>query len=238
MAAGAAVGLPLPAEQVVPPVDLATDALHHELGRELYDQHLRQRGRRYEEFSNDDDLEEESSSPPTANRGASAGPENLGAVYGQNLGLHVSEDQLVHEFSMPPSNEFYQPEPALLDIASGGREEIPEIVPQHPVHEDVYDDVIVGRPPPWVPDALAPHCFGCTYPFTVLRRRHHCRACGGVFCGRCSSHSLPLPQIGLPHPVRVCNRCHLLMDPVQSPISEAISPTPSSPWNRSFGMVS
>jgi hypothetical protein len=58
LAAGAAAAseqLPLPAEQVIPPVDLATDALHHELGRELYEQHLRQRGRRYEEFSNDDE---------------------------------------------------------------------------------------------------------------------------------------------------------------------------------------
>ena len=124
-----------------------------------------------------------------------------GAVYGQNLGLHVSsEDHLVHEFSITNSNEFYQPEPALLDIASGGGEEIPELVPAHPVPEDVYEDELIGRPPPWVPDALAPHCFGCTNQFTVLRRRHHCRACGGVFCGRCSSHSMPLPHIGLPHP--------------------------------------
>ena len=246
LAAGAAAvdQMPLPAEQVIAPVDLATDALHHELGRELYDQHLRQRGRRYEEFSNDDDHEEESESAaaspatsPSSATNSTICPERHGAVYGQNLGLH---EQLAQEFSIPPSNEFYQPEPALLDIASGGQDEIPEIVPRsHPAHEDVEDDVIIGRPPPWVPDALAPHCFGCTYPFTVLRRRHHCRACGGVFCGRCSSHSIPLPQFGLSHPVRVCNRCHLLIEPVQSPISESISsPTPSSPWNRSFGMVS
>lgn len=235
--AAVAADLPLPAEQVIPPVDLATDALHHELGRELYDQHLRQRGRKYEEFSDDDEHEEETLTPQSSSPMTSHEPH--GAVYGQNLGLHVSEDQLVHEFSLQPSsNEFYQPEPALLDIASGGREEIPEISPVHSVPDDVYDDAVVGRPPAWVPDALAPNCFGCAFPFTVLRRRHHCRACGGVFCGRCSSHSIPLPNFGLPHPVRVCNRCHLLMDQVQSPISNPASPAQSSSWNRSFGMVS
>ena len=124
--ANGGIDLPLHAEQVIPPVDLATDALHHELGRELYDQHLRQRGRRYEEFSNDDEHEEDSATSSQAGsvpRAASNTEEPHGAVYGQNLGLHVSGEQLVHEFSMPPSNEFYQPEPALLDIASGGGED-------------------------------------------------------------------------------------------------------------------
>lgn len=35
-------------------------------------------------------------------------------------------------------------------------------------------------PPPWVPDELAPRCMSCESPFTVVRRRHHCRNCGKV----------------------------------------------------------
>ncbi|CAA9997517.1 unnamed protein product [Nesidiocoris tenuis] len=32
--------------------------------------------------------------------------------------------------------------------------------------------------PSWVPDQAAPTCMSCTAPFTVVRRRHHCRNCG------------------------------------------------------------
>ena len=59
-------------------------------------------------------------------------------------------------------------------------------------------------PPAWIPDTDAPNCMGCHEPFTFVKRRHHCRACGKVFCGRCSSHFMPLPQFGLDRPVRVC----------------------------------
>lgn len=32
----------------------------------------------------------------------------------------------------------------------------------------------------------------CRAMFTMIRRRHHCRDCGGLFCGACSSKRLPL----------------------------------------------
>ncbi|XP_014241628.1 lateral signaling target protein 2 homolog [Cimex lectularius] len=63
--------------------------------------------------------------------------------------------------------------------------------------------------PSWVPDQAAPSCMYCTSPFTVVRRRHHCRNCGKVFCARCSSNSVPLPRYGHLKPVRVCNRCFI-----------------------------
>ncbi len=31
-----------------------------------------------------------------------------------------------------------------------------------------------------------------------------------MFCGRCSGHSIPLPQFNMHRPVRVCNRCNVL----------------------------
>lgn len=69
--------------------------------------------------------------------------------------------------------------------------------------------VEVESPPPWIPDEMAPRCMACEAMFTVVRRRHHCRNCGKVFCARCSSNSVPLPQYGHVKPVRVCNRCFL-----------------------------
>jgi hypothetical protein len=38
----------------------------------------------------------------------------------------------------------------------------------------------------WQPDEEAAACRHCASPFTLLRRRHHCRACGLLFCGACA----------------------------------------------------
>jgi hypothetical protein len=36
----------------------------------------------------------------------------------------------------------------------------------------------------WMPDKDASECGTCGAHFTVVRRRHHCRKCGLVFCGK------------------------------------------------------
>ncbi|XP_075297789.1 LOW QUALITY PROTEIN: lateral signaling target protein 2 homolog [Opisthocomus hoazin] len=64
------------------------------------------------------------------------------------------------------------------------------------------------RPPEWVPDSRCSHCSACRSPFTLLRRRHHCRSCGKIFCARCSPHAAALPHYGQAKPVRVCTHCH------------------------------
>ncbi|VVC41073.1 Zinc finger, FYVE/PHD-type,FYVE zinc finger,Zinc finger, FYVE-related,Zinc finger, RING/FYVE/PHD-type [Cinara cedri] len=98
------------------------------------------------------------------------------------------------------------------------------------------DDTVIGdvssttaeTPPPWVPDHEAPVCMSCKAIFTVVRRRHHCRNCGKVFCSRCSSNSVPLPRFGHLKPVRVCNRCFIYqvtpftLEPSIGPVSIAL----------------
>ncbi|KAM6122940.1 lateral signaling target protein 2 homolog [Phoenicopterus ruber ruber] len=72
------------------------------------------------------------------------------------------------------------------------------------------------RLPEWVPDSMCSQCSACRSPFTLLRRRHHCRSCGKIFCARCSPHAAALPHYGQPKPVRVCTHCytaHLLPAP-------------------------
>lgn len=59
--------------------------------------------------------------------------------------------------------------------------------------------------PEWI-DSDA--CMICSDLFTVLNRKHHCRACGGVYCGKHSSNRLPLPEFGITIPVRVCDNCY------------------------------
>ena len=39
----------------------------------------------------------------------------------------------------------------------------------------------------WVPDEASSSCMGCHEGFTFLNRRHHCRSCGELFCGECST---------------------------------------------------
>ncbi|XP_051834982.1 lateral signaling target protein 2 homolog isoform X1 [Antechinus flavipes] len=64
------------------------------------------------------------------------------------------------------------------------------------------------EPPAWVPDHACFHCTACQTPFSLTRRRHHCRNCGKIFCSRCSSKSVPLPWFGYVKPVRVCLHCY------------------------------
>ncbi|KAK7870198.1 hypothetical protein R5R35_012746 [Gryllus longicercus] len=58
--------------------------------------------------------------------------------------------------------------------------------------------------PAWVDGDV---CHGCRIQFGMVQRKHHCRACGQVFCGQCSSKTAALPKFGIEKEVRVCERC-------------------------------
>lgn len=62
------------------------------------------------------------------------------------------------------------------------------------------------RAPIWTPDADALNCQHCEFKFTVIKRRHHCRACGLVLCSKCCGMKHKLEYLGAE--ARVCTRCH------------------------------
>ena len=39
---------------------------------------------------------------------------------------------------------------------------------------------------PWIADSEVKFCPFCKRQFNLARRRHHCRLCGGIMCGKCS----------------------------------------------------
>ncbi|CAG2184556.1 unnamed protein product [Mytilus edulis] len=81
-------------------------------------------------------------------------------------------------------------------------------------------DVELGKvAPKWIKDDEVTMCMKCTAKFTALRRRHHCRACGDVVCGRCSSKKVPL-RYDNNHLNRVCDDCyHLLRNDEEEPVT-------------------
>ncbi|KAF7993445.1 hypothetical protein HCN44_010040 [Aphidius gifuensis] len=122
--------------------------------------------------------------------------------------------------------------PQTLDIVSTvNMDEPPSIENTHDIHEqqlaveqalanvrdpspDTSDNssvefgIILGKQPPfWVPDADAPNCMLCDVKFNVIKRRHHCRACGKVLCNKCCSMKYRL-EYQLNMDSRVCSPCY------------------------------
>jgi hypothetical protein len=58
-----------------------------------------------------------------------------------------------------------------------------------------------------MPDRFCKVCYGCEEPFTMYRRRHHCRMCGQVFCNNCSSYSIDGVMFNAQGLVRACKDC-------------------------------
>lgn len=92
-------------------------------------------------------------------------------------------------------------------------------------------ETLLGKEPPfWVPDSDAPCCMQCDFKFTVLKRRHHCRACGRVLCSKCCSEKAFLDYINADS--RVCVSCKsvLLKAEAGSPVSpQRSNPNPNNP---------
>merc|ERR1712079_407644 len=60
----------------------------------------------------------------------------------------------------------------------------------------------------WQQDSEATSCGICLKEFGLARRKHHCRNCGGIFCGKCSDNQMKLPSSAKPlRGVTTATRC-------------------------------
>lgn len=67
------------------------------------------------------------------------------------------------------------------------------------------------QPIPWHDDKLVLKCTRCEVPFSFFKRKHHCRACGQVFCADCTKDYAILPHVK--EKQRVCVFCKAMIDP-------------------------
>ncbi|XP_001378438.2 zinc finger FYVE domain-containing protein 26 isoform X1 [Monodelphis domestica] len=60
----------------------------------------------------------------------------------------------------------------------------------------------------WVPDEMENTCMVCRNEhFTMFNRRHHCRRCGRLVCGSCSTKKMVV-EGSRENPTRVCDQCY------------------------------
>ncbi|XP_037526367.1 RUN and FYVE domain-containing protein 2 isoform X1 [Rhipicephalus sanguineus] len=74
---------------------------------------------------------------------------------------------------------------------------------------DLKENNLTLKEAVWTSDKDASCCRQCSKPFSVARRKHHCRSCGEIFCNACSDNTMPLPSSA--KPVRVCDTCQTVL---------------------------
>lgn len=88
------------------------------------------------------------------------------------------------------------------------------------------EEELGSRQPAWVPDSEAPNCMNCYQRFTFTKRRHHCRACGKVYCAVCCNRKCKLKY--LEKEARVCVVCFDTIHRAQA-LERMMSPAGPSP---------
>lgn len=109
------------------------------------------------------------------------------------------EYQALHEKYMSLKKSYSEQEMALVEMGSHLSNSQQKVEEMKEVTQSMKDMK-------WAEDKDAAQCQQCNQPFSLARRKHHCRNCGGIFCNSCSDYTMPLPSSA--KPVRVCDSCY------------------------------
>ncbi|XP_026675676.1 uncharacterized protein LOC103524460 isoform X2 [Diaphorina citri] len=147
-------------------------------------------------------------------------PSTQKPVRPNSLDLPSSPSVSLSPSETPPNLSDSEPAASVAQGTSGEAQSTPS--PQH--------SMLGKRAPFWVPDTEAPVCMHCQARFTLVKRRHHCRACGQVLCSRCCNRRATLEYLQYAAE-RVCLVCYdILMKPSQdTPPPPARKPNPNNP---------
>ncbi|XP_044742406.1 zinc finger FYVE domain-containing protein 16 [Chrysoperla carnea] len=94
--------------------------------------------------------------------------------------------------------------------------------PQQTVIEYDNHSTLGKRSPYWIPDTDTNNCMHCGFKFTVIKRRHHCRACGMVLCSKCCNMKAKLEYLGN-IVSRVCVQCYEILNKDTNSINQDTS---------------
>ena len=81
------------------------------------------------------------------------------------------------------------------------------ILEEEPETKEVEVKVAVVTRPVWMKDGDVEKCVNCEEKFSLIRRKHHCRKCGKIYCKKCCDKKIVLEELGYKEPVLVCNNC-------------------------------
>ena len=86
-------------------------------------------------------------------------------------------------------------------------------------------EILETDPPKWLVDSAVSACMICNTHFhLIIRSRHHCSFCGGIFCNGCSKWRSLLPtKFRIGNPERLCDVCCVRLESVQCYLRDQVS---------------
>ncbi|CAB3988950.1 RUN and FYVE domain-containing 2-like [Paramuricea clavata] len=127
--------------------------------------------------------------------------ENLSQMEGRARDLEELKQKYasLQEAHEELKKSFLEQETALIEMGNTLSSSHLKVVEMKEAHQNMKDMK-------WADDKDTDHCQLCKQAFSISRRKHHCRNCGGIFCNPCSDNEMPLPSSA--KPVRVCDICY------------------------------
>eukprot|EP01006_Ploeotia_vitrea_P053898 TRINITY_DN67825_c5_g3_i1.p1 TRINITY_DN67825_c5_g3~~TRINITY_DN67825_c5_g3_i1.p1 ORF type:complete len:400 (-),score=30.35 TRINITY_DN67825_c5_g3_i1:164-1363(-) len=93
-----------------------------------------------------------------------------------------------------------------------------------------FDKAEQDARPDWVPDSASEECNACSSGFSFFKRRHHCRHCGQLLCGSCSSERCQIRHMDYDKKVRVCGPCYKQLKEAAEAGTLPRAPYPDQQW--------
>lgn len=99
----------------------------------------------------------------------------------------------------------------------------------------MINDIVPVNQELWMRDSDTKTCMNCELIFTTFRRRHHCRYCGFIFCGKCTIKKKEI--VRGQNLKRICTKCYnnlviKRMNSISTPHSANESPSAVNSFHR------